>query len=153
MNKRKLVTDRGNGMTKIVINCCYGGFSISEDALKRYYELKGKELLFEDSGDWGHTKVYYYMEDGRKNYFGPHDIEDRTDPVLIQVIEELGKDANGLGSDLVINELEAGTRYFIDEYDGMETIVTENLIDWSVDRKSTRLNSSHTDISRMPSSA
>ena len=30
---------------------------------------------------------------------------------------------------------------------------TELLVEWALDRKSTRLNSSHTDISRMPSSA
>jgi len=33
-------------MTKIVINNCYGGFSLSPKAIKRYLELKGKECYF-----------------------------------------------------------------------------------------------------------
>ena len=31
---------------KIVINVCFGGFSLSNKAIKRYLELKGEECYF-----------------------------------------------------------------------------------------------------------
>ena len=31
-------------MTKVVYNACYGGFSLSREACKRYWELQGKEV-------------------------------------------------------------------------------------------------------------
>ena len=37
--------------------------------------------------------------------------------------------------------------------EGIETILINEKPDWTLDRKSTRLNSSHSDRSRMPSSA
>lgn len=48
--------------------------------------------------------------------------EDRADPKLIQVIEELGKAANGRCSDIAIVEIPDGVSWEIDEYDGNETI-------------------------------
>ena len=48
--------------------------------------------------------------------------KDRTDPLLIQVVEELGDEASGPCANLKIIEIPDGTEYEIDEYDGMETI-------------------------------
>ena len=93
-------------MTKIVYNVCFGGFGISQAAWERYVELGGKA----ESG-W--------------------DIE-RTDPILVQVVEEMGKSASGSFADLRIADLPAGTKYRIDEYDGLESIETEEDIKWSV---------------------
>ena len=93
-------------MTKIVYNGCFGGFGISEAAFHRYQELGGTA----ESG-W--------------------DIE-RTDPILVQVVEELGEAANSEYSDLCIRELEPGTKYRLQEYDGSEWIETEEEIEWSV---------------------
>lgn len=119
-------------MTKIVINNCYGGFSVSAEAMKRYAEIKGMELLEEDVVGWGSLKRYYYMEDGRKNYVGPYDFNNRTDPALVQVVEELGEKANGYCAKLFIDEIETGTQYRIAEYDGQEWIETPDDIEWSV---------------------
>lgn len=47
---------------------------------------------------------------------------DRTDPKLIQVIEELGKEANGACAEIVIVEIPDGIDWEISEYDGLETI-------------------------------
>ena len=93
-------------VTKIVINICYGGFGLSKAAWERYVELGGQ-------AEW----------DGDM---------DRTDPILVRVVEELGEDANGMCADLVIDDLPAGTKYRIDEYDGLESIETEDDIKWSV---------------------
>lgn len=57
---------------------------------------------------------------------------DRTDPALVQVVEELGKTANGMCAKLTIVDLPTGTLYRIDEYDGYESIETNNNIEWKV---------------------
>ena len=97
-------------MTKIVYNSCYGGFGLSEKAINRYWELKGEK-----------EPEYWYTGD-----------LDRTDPILVQVVEELGAEADTGFSNLQIEELEAGTRYRIDEYDGYESIETEDDVYWRV---------------------
>jgi len=87
-------------MAKIVYNTCYGGFSLSEEARALYIELTG--VSAED----------FYDRDIARN-----------DPVLAQVVEELGREADGTFSRLAIYEIPAGTKYYIDEYDGMEHII------------------------------
>ena len=84
-------------MNKVVINNCYGGFGLSEKAIKRYEELSGK--AFPDMS-W--------------------DVE-RHDPALVQVVEELGEEANGDCACLSVEEI-PGNRYYITEYDGIEEI-------------------------------
>ena len=54
-------------------------------------------------------------------YFSPNHIP-RTDPLLIQIVETMGKEANGRCATLEIVEIPDGTDYDIDEYDGMEHI-------------------------------
>jgi hypothetical protein len=49
------------------------------------------------------------------------DIE-RNDPILIQVVGELGKDANGECADLQIVEIPDGVKWTIEEYDGKEWV-------------------------------
>ena len=93
-------------MTKIVYNACFGGFGLSETAWERYRELGGQE-----------TSRY--------------DIN-RADPVLVQVVEELGEEANTRFSELRIRDLPEGTKYRIDEYDGNESVCTIDDYDWSV---------------------
>lgn len=88
-------------MAKIVYNDCYGGFGLSLAAVRLYANLNGGTGC---------------------GYFG--DIE-RNDPILVQVVEQLGKEANSHYSNLKIRELPAGTQYRIDEYDGMESVVTK----------------------------
>lgn len=48
--------------------------------------------------------------------------DDRTDPLLIQVIEELGEKADGCCAKIKIVEIPDGTNYVIEEYDGRESI-------------------------------
>ena len=94
-------------MTKIVYNSCHGGFGLSLEAVIRYREITGAKEFYDRA------------------------IE-RNDPALIQVVEELGGKANGSCADLRIAEVPAGTRYRIDEYDGLESVMTIDDYDWSV---------------------
>lgn len=48
--------------------------------------------------------------------------DDRADPLLVQTVEELGEAANGAHAELKIVEIPDGTKWEIDEYDGMESI-------------------------------
>jgi hypothetical protein len=139
-------------MTKIAYNGSYGGFGLSEKAIDRYVELKGIKLYKDKEGGYGVWTPNYYTvpveeylqiaeEDDKTGnyersnavYFPVYEIyENRTDPILIQVIEELGADANGLDADLRIAELTAGTKYHISEYDGMENVMTPDDYKWNI---------------------
>jgi hypothetical protein len=116
-------------MTKIVYNGCYGGFGLSAAALRRYAEIKGWQYSEPNGSSWHSGCVI----DPQGEELSEYDIEsNRTDPVLVQVVEELGERANGMCAKLYIEDLPAGTKYRIDEYDGLEHIETNGDIRWSV---------------------
>ena len=138
-------------MTKIVYNVGYGGFGLSDAAIMRYAEIKGI-TLYPSISEFGFTNYYLCEPEEYKRieaeesanpvgpgrfarssamYFSDRDIE-RDDPVLVQVVEELGDGASGRYADLSIAELPAGTLYRIDEYDGMESVMTQDSYDWKV---------------------
>ncbi len=115
-------------MTKIAYNTCYGGFSLSEAAIERYAQLKGWTLTWENS-DFSFTGHIPRIAENPNFY--PRNIS-RADPVLIQVIEELGPKANGSFAQLAIRDLPSGNRYRIDEYDGSEQVITLDEHDWNI---------------------
>lgn len=80
-----------------VANACYGGFGLSDEAMKRYRELGGNEE---------------YDDDIR-----------RTDPLLIRVVNEMGEAANSAFAALVVGKtciLHPGACGIDGEYDGLE---------------------------------
>lgn len=89
---------------KIVINKRYGGFGLSEHALKLGKELSGDP----DWGDWDMN---------------------RHDPVLVEVVERLGEAANGRYAKLNVKKIESRL-YYIDEYHGNEEVITPETMDW-----------------------
>ena len=117
-------------MTKIVYNACYGGFSLSDEAILRYAEIVGIKLI---SGKtrFGNTEFTYINEDGEEAYFYDRELS-RKDPVLVQVVEELGEKADGPCAFLQIAEVPAGTLFRITEFDGYEAVETQEYIDWEV---------------------
>ena len=130
-------------MTKIVYNGCYGGFSLSDEAIRRYCEIRGI-ALYEHKDRFGYAhyttvpqEEYERLcaedtERANEVYVNDRDI-DRTDPTLVQVVEELGDAANGMCAKLLITMLPKGTIYRISEYDGCESVNTMNdYTDWKV---------------------
>lgn len=83
---------------KIVVNRCFGGFSLSKEA----YEFLGLEW-----DDYG----YDYNDDDK-----------RTDEKLIKCVEALGEKANGRFSRLEVVEIPDDIEWEISDYDGIETI-------------------------------
>lgn len=110
---------------KIVINRAYGGFGLSDDAMRRYAELKDI-VLIERPGAWG---CDFYIDDlSEDNYFSYYDIE-RDDPALVQVVEEMQENSYGIHAELSVVEIPDDVSWYISNYDGMETI-HENHRSW-----------------------
>jgi hypothetical protein len=140
---------------KVVYNGCYGCFSLSKAAIHRYAEIKGITLYPEQEDKWSATfwtvpkeqrgailegaawdaatqeeriasnRAYDEMTIGSREF-------ERDDPVLVQVVEELGAAANGMCADLKIEDVPKGTLWRIDEYDGNEHVATQDSYEWKV---------------------
>lgn len=107
-------------MVKIVINACFGGFSLSIEALKLYGQRTGKKMLV----DTDESSKYAIHCDA---YNIP-----RHDPDLVAVVEELGdKAAGSRHAKLEVVEVETD-RYIITEYDGGETLITPQSEEWII---------------------
>ncbi|MBY5553776.1 hypothetical protein J0664_05805 [Rhizobium leguminosarum] len=142
-------------MAKIVYNACYGGFGLSEQAVRRYCELKGIGCYPEK--DSSILMTYWTVpREQRTDYVNWRDrkhhspeslaVSDklyaemtihvssipRDDAALVQVVEELAAAANGPFSNLQIEDLASGTKYIIDEYDGNKSVMTPDDYDWII---------------------
>jgi len=120
---------------KIAINRCFGGFGISNAAFEKLLERKGvayektpaKYVFGNDVSDYYHAgKVD--QEDAYLSYY--EFCGDRSDPALIAVLEELGKDAWGTHAEIAIVEVPDNVNWHIHEYDGIEH-VAETHRTWS----------------------
>ena len=124
-------------MHLVVYNNCFGGFGLSEEAIIRYHEIKGKQVFkVEENGD-----VYFFYEDpcGRDlDQMDSDKVEefddcavDRHDPVLVQVVQELLNKANGPFANLTIRQIQ-GNEYRIEWYDGQERVLEPKDVPWVV---------------------
>lgn len=137
-------SQKGNHV-KIVINKCFGGFSLSPAATKAYYARKGKECYFfrenyeadRDSPErWTAVTDVPTREDSMHvqafskpevDWSGGHWLssrpDDRADPDLVAVVEELGEEAaSGSLAKLRIVEVPDGVDWELDEYNGIEHV-------------------------------
>lgn len=116
---------------KIVINSDFGGFSLSDEAMERYLELKDIKWVKEET-KYGSTLYYHhgYVEgvDEGKVLISEYDF-DRSEPILIRVVEELGERANGTYASLKVVEIPDDVKWHIADYDGREHIA-ENHRKW-----------------------
>jgi hypothetical protein len=109
---------------KIVINKCFGGFGLSQEAVLLYAKKKGLNLILERNKSIGLTH-YYLNEKKDGNYFYEGDIK-RNDPILVEVVNELGEKADGTYSELKIVEIPDDVEWIIEEYDGKEWIAEDH---------------------------
>lgn len=133
---------------KIILNKCYGGFDVSKEAYMLYAKKKGLEL-YQYASDFINFKKCIYKKTNDKTLFKNYFIKDmgdnieisnedykkynlylddehRQDPILIEVIEELGDKASGGFGRLEVVEIPDNCYYKIDEYDGVEIIYYSN---------------------------
>jgi len=102
---------------KLVINACYGGFSLSRKAV-----LLGREI----SGNprWGGACIIGDTRDdgtmANRDYGFAR--VDRDDEHLVDVVEKLGSDASGSYAKLKVVEIPDGVSYEIEEHDGYEHV-------------------------------
>ena len=114
-------------MHKVVINIKYGGFSLSRKAVLRAREISG-------NSQWGGATIKGDVYENGKHVdydYGHIDEIERHDPVLVQVVEELGAEADGMCAKLSVTTTSSNI-YRIDEYDGMESLETPDSYDWVV---------------------
>jgi hypothetical protein len=109
---------------KIVINRDFGGYGLSDQAVREYGKRKGLNLVEDGPDDHGFT-YFYVNEIDENNYFSDREIE-RDDPVLVEIVERLRSEANGRYSDLKIVEIPDDVDWDIMEYDGMEHIAEKH---------------------------
>jgi hypothetical protein len=141
------------GVRKIVINDCYGGFTLSDEAVLHYLELLGTEVwpesdskfskltgptywlippgperLKADPGNW-HSMSLPERAAHNAAYsaqvFSAREIA-RDDAYLVATVEALGKDANGRHSNLKVVTIPSDVEWQIEEYDGAEWVAEKH---------------------------
>ena len=141
-------------MTKVVYNACYGGFGLSKEACQRYWEIKGQKVWIGEDTEFKSLGIFTVwlvppikrVNKSRKEFqsmtmdnriaYNKAYLEQtweyrhvsRHDPILVQVVEELGGKANGPHANLKIAEVDGP--YHIDEYDGFESVETPDSYEW-----------------------
>ena len=119
---------------KVVINRCWGGFGLSDEAIEAVLDRKGIA--------WEKTPSKYAL--GNSEYWAKgfccdpeHQLdiyewwlltEKRSDPDLVAVVEQLGEDANTDSSELKVVEIPDGVEWEIQDYDGMEHVAEKHRI-------------------------
>lgn len=129
---------------KVVINRCYGGFSLSPKATAAYAKLKGRDCYFfvgglseprrrveePDGLFWSAFDVPDVPDELENDWYVEHSVttrpDDRSDPDLIKVVEELGAEAGGSCAKLEVVEIPDDVDYTIEEYDGIEWVAEKH---------------------------
>lgn len=144
-----------NSTFPIILNKSYGGFSVSNEGYKLYAKKLGLKLYYyKYVGEEGDAFIYkrYPVEELREEdlhpifyFYSTKDLgeytserpidpaivldldggEHREDPLLVEVVRELGQAANSYISNLKIVDVPisfANGNYTIDNYDGIETL-------------------------------
>ncbi len=141
------------GTRYVVINKQHGGFGLSQEGIERYLEIKGIVPYVETEGKYArisgpmywlvppelrvqepsaqewHSMTLAERQAHNKKYdqqvFSDRDIA-RDDPVLVQVVRELGSEADGRFSALKVVAIPADVDWYIEEYDGLEWVAEKH---------------------------
>lgn len=106
---------------KIVINACYGGFSLSDEAIQMYSDVKKLNLKMVPHEEFNMSMWYIDGIQSNETYFSDYQIE-RNDKELVAIVELLGEKANGQHAELKIVEIPDDVVWDIHEYDGNEWV-------------------------------
>ena len=135
---------------KVVINCKHGGFGLSPKALTRLWELGYRDNAMHVDEYYGRSdedspfglkkgikKWLSYQETGEDsifltvfspcmNYVLQSRPDDRSHPLIVQVVEELGAEADGYCAALKIVDVPPEVSWHIEEYDGCEWVAEDH---------------------------
>ncbi|MGF7045756.1 hypothetical protein J2T13_000216 [Paenibacillus sp. DS2015] len=113
---------------KIAVNKCYGGFGLSEEAYEELIAKGWTVTILNEEGNCVDTNArivvarddvlfgrYFFVRDRS-------DMEIRTDPDIIEVVERLGTKASGRFGNVVIVEVPDDADVTIEDYDGFEHV-------------------------------
>ena len=116
---------------KVVINKCYGGFGLSEAAYEALRK-RGWSHAYVAGGGPGKNgpDLYTYRGSGYESLNGTthyntdriSELEFRSHPDVVAVVEELGDAASGMLARLRVVEIPDGIEWEIDNYDGIESV-------------------------------
>lgn len=149
----KALINEIKGIRRVVINKAHGGFGLSIDGVQRYLELlnlpvwsefdkkysglglvtywlvpPGPDRIKGDPDNW-HTMTLAERQAHNQKYseqvFNDREIP-RDDPLLVQVVKELGERANSKYAKLKVVEIPADVDWEIDEYDGAEWVAEKH---------------------------
>jgi hypothetical protein len=137
---------------EVVINTCYGGFGLSDEAyeeliklgipVKKYVpeedDVKTEPIIFDNEliprgeHEW-HDKLYWDLKKKESNFLGQRYWDfyfknHRENPLLLKVVKKLGKKANTPYSNLKIVKIPADVKYEIEEYDGSEWVAEKHRV-------------------------
>ena len=139
---------------KVVINECYGGFGLSKEACQRYFDLKGQQVWIEEDkrfsaldmftvwlvspeerleikeGEAYHKmsrdeRIDYNWKYSQQTWYRDNNLT-RNDPILVQVVEEMGDKAWGRYAKLAIVEIPDDVQWIIEENDGKEWVAEKH---------------------------
>jgi len=115
---------------KVVINKCYGGFGLSDEAREELIKMgiprEEYDVEKAKKGEYRNKKVILTGDFSGYKYWDEWTRYNREDPLLIAVVEKLGDRANGISAKLEIIEIPADVDYEIEEYDGVEWIAEKH---------------------------
>lgn len=117
---------------EIVVNKCYGGFALSNEAVIRLVEMNSDALQKrQDDTNAKECRILRdgFLLDGNENlykdgfwyYYFRDNIEFRMHPDVIKVVKELSELASGSCSNLQVIEIYPSGIY-IKDHDGRETV-------------------------------
>lgn len=132
---------------EVVINRCFGGFGLSREAAVALIERDSEVIEIMDEADYFGEKGFqgdrtpgpdgFYqsqwsesvlMKDGK--VFRPRidmgSDEYRSHPDLVAVVRELGERASAALAELHIVQIPDGTKFVIEEYDGLEHVAEQH---------------------------
>lgn len=131
---------------KVVVNSTFGGFGLSVEALKLMVIRRSKFIHEQkidkviksfykdedftidlDDGFKGHTRRPFIRKDGIQYSHDDCENSSRVDPVLIEIVEKLGKKSYGRHAELSVVEIPDDIKWYIrDNEGGWESIEEEH---------------------------
>ena len=110
-------------MIKLVINSDFGGFGLSDEAIREYFRRKNWNLVEKVSN---YDQILFYRDFvSNDTCFWAIDLE-RNDTDLVAIVEQMGDSAGSKFSSLKIVEIPENVEWELCEYDGREWIAEKH---------------------------